>query len=518
MTDRRYGVNKYGDGKLYGASDTRQALAWDVSIDWDEDGVFEANEAERLTYVKVTRGRSELLQPIGQGFQSVSTGKAVVTLRNEDGRFDGWNSVSPLYPNVNYGKDIKIRVRDLSQSGTVIYPLFRGTIIDIVPVGYGNDAKVMIYASDGMDLLRNYVARVAMQENITPDEAIGLILDSINWPSKYGRDLDVSFDNIRYWWASGNQQAMSAINDLAISFLGYFFIDTSGAACFRTRSSLGDSVVNYPQAYMLKDVDNPQPYDILRNTTRLRVHPRTQAATGAIWQLVGTPPSVLTGADNALTLFANYTYNNAPVPAINVVSPVATTDFLINSQSDGGGSNLTGSCTVTMTDFGDTAKLVITNNSGSTGYITFLRMRGDAIYEPNVSDVTYPADPATVTRPRELILDLLWQQDVNVAVDISNVMGPFYAGRHPMPRVKVDDHPELQFPIDLFDIVTVDLDYLGLSGENYRLGHIEHETDSGFENCQKVQTRLSLEPYVSADAFMQWDTASEWDTETVFGY
>jgi hypothetical protein len=517
MVDRRYGVNKYGDGKLYGPSDTRQALAWDVSIDWDDDDIFDANEADRLTHVKTTRGRSELLEPVGEGFQTIPTGKAMVTLRNQDGRFDGWNSVGALYPNVDTGKDIRIRVRDLNVSDT-IYPLFRGTITDIVPVGYGEDAQVIIHASDGLEFLRNYEARVAMQQGITPADAIGRALDSVNWPSKWGRSLGVSIETIPYWWASGNKKAMSEIQDLAISFLGYFFADALGQAKFISRSSVTDSVADYPQEYLLKDIDNPQPFNIRRNVTRLKVHPRTQAATGVIWQLLGNTPSVLTGAANALTLFANYTYSNVPAPAINVISPVATTDFLINSQSDGGGTNLTASCTVTLTDFGDTAKLVITNNSGSTGYITFLRIRGDAIHEPNVSDITYPSDLSTLPNPRELLLDLLWQQDINVAVDIANVLGPFYAGRHPMPKVKIDDRPSLQYAADLFDIVTVDLDYLGLSGESFRVGAIEHETDPQFENCQKVQTRVSLEPYVSADDYMQWDTASLWDTETVFGY
>lgn len=515
MTDRRYGVNKYGDGKLYGASDTRQALAWDASIDWDEDSIFDANEASRLTAVSINRGRTRLLKDAGQGFESISTGSATITLRNQDGRFDGWNTGSPLYPNVNYGKDFKLRVRDLN-TGT-IYPLFRGTITNIVPVGYGDDAKVMIYASDGLELVRNYVARVAMQQNITPDAAIGKILDAINWPSKWGRNLDASSETIRYWWASGNKQAMSEIEDLALSFLGYFFINASGQARFIKRSNVSSLVASFTQDMILKDIGNPQPYQLRRNITRLKVHPRTAAATGVIWQLLGNTPSVATGGANALSLFANYTYSNAAAPAINVITPVATTDFLVNSQTDGLGTNLTASCTVALTDFGDTAKLVITNNSGTLGYITFLRVRGDAIYEPNSSDITYPSDISTVRLPRELLMDLLWQQDINVAVDLSNVLGPFYDSAHPVPTVKIDDRPDLQYLADLFDIVSPDIDYLGITG-SFRVGGIEINTDSQYENCQKVQTIWHLEPYVSANSYMQWDTNSVWDSSTVFGY
>lgn len=515
MTDRRYGVNQYGDGKLYGPSDARESLLWEISIDWNDDGFFDGNESSRLTYVKISRGRSQLLDQVGEGFQAVQDGSAIIHLRNDDGRFDGWNTGSALFPNVNYGKDVRMRVKDMETG--IIYPMFRGLITDIVPMGYGSAAKVAIHVSDGLMLLRNIVARVATQTGITPSAAIGMTLDAVSWPASLGRDLDADVETIPYWWASGNRQAMSEIQDLANSFLGYFFCDASGRARYVARTSVSAAVANYAQEYLLKDIENPQPFALQRNITRLKVHPRTQAATGVIWELVGTVPSVNPGAANAVALFANYSYNSQPVPAMNVITPVATTDFLVNTQSDGGGTDLTSSCTVALDDFGDTALLTIVNNSGSLGYVTFLRVRGDAIYEQDASDVTYPTDLTTVRAPRELFLDLAWQQNINVAIDIAGVLGPFYDARHPMPRVRIENRPALQFAADLFDVVTVDLDFIGLSGESYRVGYIEHETIMS-ENCQSVRTSLSLEPYVSAENFMIWDDASEWDTETVFGY
>jgi hypothetical protein len=513
MTDRRYGVNLYGDSKLYGASDTRDVLAWGIEIDWDEDGVYDGNEASRLTDVQTNRGRKKLLEAVGQGFEKVPTGSAQVTLWNTDGRYDGWNTSSPLYPNVGYGKEIRILVRDLNGTADP-YPLFTGVITDIIPVGYGSDAKVVIHASDNMDYLRNGVGRVAMQQNISPDAAIGYVLDAAGW--RWGKSLDTATDTIRYWWASGNRQAITEIQELTDSFLGYFFINARGVARFVNRTTVGTSVVDYVQEELNKEVDNPQPYELGRNVVRLKVHPRTQAATGTIWQLVGSTPSILTGAANALTLFANYTYNNAAVPAINVITPVATTDWTVNSQSDGLGSNLTGSCTCEMTDFGDTAKLVFTNLSGSTGYLITPKIRGDAIYEVSASDITYPTDTSTVSRPRELVLDLPWQQDINSAVDIAAVMGAFYSTNHPMPNVRMQDYPSFQFTPELFDIVSLTLPYIGLTGESFRVSGIEHSTNN--ENCQSVTTRVYFEPYVSGGDYMQFDTHAEWDTSTIFGY
>lgn len=515
MTDRRYGVNLYGDGALYGVSDTREALAWDVSIDWDEDGLFDGNEASRMTDYSLSRGRKKLLQAVGQGFEKIPTGTAQVTLRNDDGRFDGWNTDSPLYPNVGNGKEIIIRVRDMNGTHAP-YPRFRGVITNIVPVGYGSDAKVVIHASDNMDFLRNTGGRVAMQQGITPDAAIALVLNSVGW--RWDRSLDVSTDTIPYWWASGNRHAITELEELSSSFLGYFYISATGAATFKTRTNISDSVVDYVQEKLRKDIDNPQPYELTRNIIRLKVHPRTQAATGTLWQLVGNTPSILTGAANPLTLYANYTYNNVAVPAINVITPVATTDWTVNSQSDGLGTDLTSSCTCVMTDFGDTAKLVFTNLSGSTGFLITPKVRGDAIYEVSASDVTYPSNTDTIPKPRELTLDLPWQQDVNSAVDIANVMGAFYSGNHPMPNVSMQDYPDIQFTAELFDIATLALPKLGLSGESFRVCGIEESVNSSSENCQSVITRIYFEPYVSGGDFMQFDTHADWDTTTVFGY
>jgi hypothetical protein len=514
MTDRRYGVNKYGDGALYGPSSTRDALAWDVSIDWDGDGLLETNDADRLVGVSVNRGRTRLLGNAGSGFEAISTGTCVLTFRNHDGRFDGWNESSPLYPNVGYGKELRVRVRDLN-TGT-IHPLFFGVITDIVPSGYGVDAEVSIHASDGFEYLRNSKAGVAIQTSITPDGAMDKILDSVLWPPRWGRSLESSVQTMPYWWASGNKQALSELEDIALSFLGYFFIDVYGRARYLARTNVSSSVMDFEQGELLKDIGNPQPYEIRRNITRLKVHPRIAANTGVIWELAGNTPSV--GAGDTLTMFANYTYSSAPTPAINVVSPVATTDFLVNTVADGSGTNLTASCTVALSDFGDTARLVITNNSGSTGYITFLQVRGKSLYEPNVTDVTYPTDTSSFSNPRELLFDLPWQQDINTAIDLANVLGPHYAGMHPIPNIKLSDRAALQFPIELFDIVTLSVPKIGLTGNSFRVGGIEHSTNGSYKNCQSVQTRFYLEPYITSDNYMQWDTKSVWDTSTIFGW
>lgn len=506
MTNRQYGRNKYGDGALYGPSDDNGALSWGISFDWDGDGIFESNEASYLQGIRVTRGRKILLKKNGQGFEPIRTGTAVLTLSNHDRRFDAWNTSSPLYPTVGYGVECRIRVRPLS--GSTVYPVFRGHVTNINPTGYGSKPQVQITVSDGLDYLRNTPAGFALQLNLTPDEAIVRILDSARWTG--GRNIQTAAETIPYAWATGNRMAMTVIEEYANSFLGYFFMTNNNAATFIPRSYVSSLVAEYSQDYLLKDIGNPQPGDISRNVTRLKVHPRQQSTLVNVWETVGEPYEVQTGAANARSIFCSYIYNNQNVPAISV----AVVSFEANTQDDFSGTDETADCTVTLENLGETGKVTIVNNSGSTVFCRF-SLEGYAVFENYISDITYPEDVTTVRNPRELVFDLKWQQNPNIGKDIVAVMGAFFAGLHPMPTIRLENRFELQFTPDLMDIVTADLPYLGVNGESFRVGGIELMSLN--ENCQAIRTDLFLEPYVSAGDFFRWETASVFDTDK-FGW
>lgn len=514
MADRRFGApRKFGTSTKFGASSVDSFLAWGVEVDWDGDGLFDnTNEARYMCGARIERGRRNYLRRMGDGIETISTGKAVITLWNDDGRYDGWNASSALYPNVTYGKDMRITVRNF-ETGAV-EPVFYGVISDIVPTGYDERPKVNIHVEDGWVVLRNYEASVTLRENASPDTAIGLLLDDIGWPARWGRDLEVaSADNIRYFWADGNKLAGSVCEDIANSFFSYFFVDAEGQARYTSRTSVTASVADFDQGQISKNISNPQPWVNQRNVMKIKVHPRDVTGTEVLYLYIGTPLEIAAGT-SMTPIIANYTYNNMGVPAQSIVAPVATTDYTMNTAADGSGTNKTADCVVTVTNFGAAGKIEITNNSASTVFVTLLQIRGVAVYERNVSDVTYPSDPTTVTQPKSFVMDLLWQQDVNQAVDFVNVMGPFFGGLHPFPAIEIESRPELQFGIDLFDLVTLTSERLGIAGVSFRVGGIEHEMLD--ENCQRVKTTLFLEPYVGGGDYMTWPGV--WGTDTVFGW
>lgn len=513
MTDRRFGVGrKFGTSTKFGASTVESKIAWGIEVDWDGDGIFDgSNESSNLCGINVSRGRTSMLKDAGDGFEQIANGRAVLTLWNSDGRYDAWNADSALYPNVGEERDVRITVRDFATGA--IEPVFYGTISDVVPTGYDERPKVVIYVDDGWVFLRGYAASVGIQASVSPDTAIGLVLDDIGWPTRWGRNLDAApSDTIPYWWASGDKKGGAVCEDLANSFFGNFFVDASGQARYVTRSTVASSVADFDQSQVRKDIGNPRPRKNKRTVMRIKVHPREASGTVTLYTYFGEAPSIVNG-ESLPPLWANYTYNGVTVPAGSIIEPVPTTDYTMNTSSDGSGTDKTADCTVTVTNFGDRGKIVVTNNSGVTVYVTKLNLRGVAIYEQNAADIFYPRDPSTVTQAAEFVLDLLWQQNPNTAQDFCDVYGPFFATSNHFPVIEIESRFALQFGKELFDIATFTSSRLGIDGQSFRIGGIEHASEG--DNCQKVITRFYLEPYISGDTYMTWPGV--WDDTTVFG-
>ena len=511
--DNRFATHKFGEGKFGPSTVVRDPLIYGVEVDWDGDGVFNGgNEAQYMTSYRIFRGRMKYLRPKGQGFEKLITGTATLVLRNTDGRYDAWNASSLLYPNVVPGREVRMRVRDLNST---TYALFYGVISDIIP-----DTKnltVTIKVEDAWNYLRNQPARVALQTNVSPDTAMSLVLDSVSWPTRWGRALDASSDTIPYFWTTGDINAGDELSDLADSFVGYFFIDATGKATYIKRSNISGSVMDFPQELLLKDIGNSQPYEYNRNIVRFTVHPRIASPAGSVlYQLLGNVPSI--GIGGTLILWTKYTYNGQTTPALSIKTPLAGTDYKMNTLADGSGTDVTANCSVVVVNLGDRSKTTIKNNSGVLVYLILMQLRGTAIFEQNTADVTSPADTASILMPREFVLDLRWQQNVNSAADFATVLGQFFSGNHPTPIIQVETRPVYQFTPDLFDIVTVDIPQLGISGMSFRVGGIEHVSDPSIETCQRIVTKFYLEPYVAAGNYMAWDINSNFDTQTVFGW
>lgn len=484
------------------------AYTWHAWFDWDNDGIYESDEANRLLRLTTLRGRKSLLD-------APYVGKATLTLDNSDQRFNPWNISSPLYGNVKPGRRVKITVT----IGGTTYSVFAGRIDlpkQIVSTAGTAPRDIVITAMDGWDWLRAQQVNVALFAGILTGDAIVEVLSAAGWiesgvwilgTSQLGittvlggagyseqYDIDAGVDTIPYWFTE-DESAAAAINDLVDSEVGRAEIDADGKFIFRSRwVSFGAAADVALTDAMVSEVAVPTPWDDVKNLVRLTVNPRSLTSAHTIWN-ASDVPSVAAGG--SLTVWAEFSdAAGGRAPASNIVTPVATTDYLANSAADGSGTNLTANISIAITKFSSTAKLVVTNSAAVTAYLTLLQLRGAIVqllttHAITAEDATSEADWGK----RELTRELRWQQSTDHATDLALYLLSRLKDPNANPNVYFETRDEA-LEYDLGDKVSWNSSVLGFDLK-FRITEIEHKwlADGG----QKVQTRWGLSQPVFDD-------------------
>lgn len=503
----RFGTFPYSTQK-YGAS-VNTNLLWALEIDWDDDGVFDGtNEADRMFKLRIDRGKDYYLSGDGMGFDHEQIGVAIITLDNYDGRYDPYNTSGPLYGYLEPGVKFRLWVRN--GIGGTDYDVFTGIVADIQPIGRRGEVDLVL--EDGWRWLQDRDVKVSLQESITADTAIGAILTAADWP--WSNSLDTGPDTIDYWWTTG-KKAKSEIEDLANSGLGNVFVAADGTLKYYNRQKTDDPVMILTEDVLLKDIIMPQPWEFKRNIVTVNVNPRVLQAETDIW----THNEVITlGAGKSVTLWAKYIYDGANVPAKDVVTPAATTDYTANEAADGLSGDLTGDISVAITKFADTSMITYTNGGAGTAYLTLAKLRGKPISLPNTSAIV-EYGTGYATKPRSLEIDLPWQQSYNVGKSLAEVLVDFFEDQQYFPTVLIQGRPEIQFGLDLYDKVGLRLATWGIDS-NFRVGKIAHRFTAG--TGQNVITEIKLFPYYIPPVDSYWylgtEGLSELGVTTYLGY
>lgn len=496
----RLGTVPYGSA-TYGAL-APDELAWGLDIDWDNDGKWNGeNDARKLSALTITRGRNFYIRADGKGFETQETGKIDAIWENNDGRYDPYNTGSPLYPNVQPGRLFRLRV--LTPAGN-LYHVMAGMISNIRPDSSGAK-RARMAGEDGVRFLRQSVS-VAVKENYRTDEAIADMLTEIGWPAGWGSDLDIGMDVRPYWWMD-KRSAYMEIYDLVNSELGQFYVAADGKATFRNRNASVSIAATLDGTNFREGIEVAMPWEVVRSTVRVWVRPRVLVSAVEIWRYQEVP-SIAAGA--SLEIWADFKYSNNSVPAKTVTTPVATTDYTANSQSDGLGTNLTANISIAITKFSQSAKLIITNNGGTTAYLTLMKLRGDVIDSPNA---TYQEAQSGMSINQTFELDLPWIQSTTVASGFADYLLLFLSGRA-FVRTKMVDQYDTQFSVDLNTLVDVNIPDLGIYG-TYRVAWLKHRwlNRSGYH----VETEWLLEPYISLSG-TYWVFPATIGTTTIYGF
>jgi len=455
---------------------------WVVNVDWTTAGTYDLrNDALLMTDYRVTRGRTQYLSSDGQGLEKMPPGVLTITLDNADGTYDPYNTSSVLYPNVEPGKYIRVLCNGK--------PRFAGRIESIEPIGGVSNPQVVITAYDGLKQLEDTNISTGLHASIRTGAAIDEILSTAaQWPAIWGTSLNSGADIVPYWWED-DITAYEAIDRLVQSEFGGYAVLADGKFRFLARGLSPAPVATLDQADMLKDIQIPMPYNVVRNCVKVMIHPTILRSTSALWTLQDVPSIAGSGS---LEVWGRFTYENRMVAGTNTTQPVAATDYTLNTAQDGSGVNLTSLATVTSTYFAESVKNVIENGTSTPGYITLLRNRGQAVDSPNESFVL--VDTSGSNLKRIFIIDTPWMQSATKAKLFADYLIDILANVNKFPRFQMENQPDYQFTPDLLDRVTVKIGKYSID-TTFRIGGIEEQWLS--DNGQAVLTTFYTEPFLS---------------------
>jgi hypothetical protein len=499
----RYGSFRYSEDK-YGLDATTNEL-WALEIDWNGDGVFDGtNEADRMIDLSVSRGRNYYINPDGVGFERVGVGSAYITLDNFDRRYDPFYTGSPLYPYILPGR--KVSLKEKAGTSATQYSVITGRIADIKPISGIDQVKITV--EDDTRILMDETISMTIQSSQQVDTLIGLVLDEVGWPAA-DRAIDAVTDTIPYWWADGIT-AWDALNELAESVLGTFFIAADGKATFISRSHSDTATVTLDQSDIHTEINIPQPYENIRNSIKINVKPRVEVAT-TLWEL--QEKTAIT-AGETIYIWAEFNYDSESVPAVIVTTPVATSDYTMNTLADGTGTNLTSDFTIGIDTFAKRAKLTIINGAASSGYITLFKINGTAAYVPDETSVeSEDAASIAIYKKRSFLLESDMFQDVNAAQSFVDYLVDSLPLVREFPEMQIEFQPTLQFPIDLFSRVAVTIPYRGINNV-YQIGSIEHKSLNN--NISSILTTVKVEPIPPAT--VQWTFTVQLGVDSYFSF
>lgn len=503
----RYGgFFRYGDGTKYGASAIDTQL-WALTVDWNGDGFYEAyNEATRMVDCSITRGRRHVINTSGDGFEPMGVGMLSVLLDNADGRYDPYNAESPIYPYVRPGVAVQLKTK--IPGNPVANPVFTGRISNIQPIS-GHPNQVRITAVDGMQWLWDQQVQVRLQTDKALDEVIAQLLTAASWP--WGTSIDPSPDQLQYFWVPDDVSVAEIIQRLMDSSLGRFCVQSDGTARFIERNSTAPPAAYLTQQEISKEISLRQPWEVVKNVITVTGHTYATQNVSNLWTLAGKPAI---GAGETLEFWIDYRYDGQPVMITSHVNPVAGTDYTVNTAVDGSGTNITASCTVGVDAWPTRAKLTIKNNSASLGYITLLRLRGTPLVESAAGSVVQDLSSIALYGPRTFRPDTEYLQDINMVASLAGLVLSRLSRPQLYPTIQIEHRPDLQFGLDLLDVVNLSIPRLGIGGD-YQLAYIEHQWTA--DHGQDTHTVFGLEPVwtVAADV---WRFTTELGITSRFGF
>lgn len=417
---------RYGNtGRFYGVdpSPTTNKI-WTIQVDWDNNGSFDGtNESFYTIDLDISRGMNGVLDSTQEGdvgwYTSASPGTATITFDNSTGRFSAWaQSGGSLNVDMTPGKRVKIMVRNGYSSTDE--PLFAG-ITKTVRENY-TAKTVTVTCVDGVEYLQSVDCRdfsLSPKPNTFGEEVATLLPNILpaDWKWSYNYD----YARLQGWlgyrmigtntWEQVKRLArtvdgvayIQADGDVAIQTLGYGNVNTVATSDYPT-SDGWPAVTAYSSSDFLKVIDMSLPWDNIATIIERRYDTVAKAGTSdsIVWEQQG----VTTISDALLDFWVDFRLDNQPCIVDSTSVTLLSSDWSVNAEYDGSGSDVTGDISVSYTVFSES--MHVTFGNGSTDdevHFQTLKFRGIPYLLGEYRTIYESTEATPYTGDRRMVLD-----------------------------------------------------------------------------------------------------------------
>ena len=358
-----------------------------------------------------------------------STGAMKLSLNNSEENSAGLlGYYSPRHANCRPGFQLGMRARYTWRiSETAALGKFVGRLRDIEPEpGRYRDRKTHCLAVDWMNEAAITKYNAPTQVNKRADEVLGTVVAFVTRQPE-STSYDVADSTFPYALDNGlveDATVLTEIQRIAQSEYGRVYVRGGdgywGRLVFEKRTARLTPMPVAAFSGTMQKLEAASGSAKVKNRVKVTAHPRRVdvAATSVLFSKPSqNNPSVAPGA--VLKISGRYVdpdNPNARVGGTDMVTPAATTDYLMNSIAGGGGSDLTANFTVAAVYGANQVDYTITNGGGTTGFVTKLQARGRGLksYDPLEADEIDAASIALVGESN-VALDMPYQSDFLVA-------------------------------------------------------------------------------------------------------
>lgn len=253
------------------------------------------------------------------------------------------------------------------------YALGQG-YLETIRVNPRLSSRIQLRASDRAQHLKRDVQLPILLNTFT-NSLITAVLDAADIPIG-GRALDRPPDDMHDVVFLNDQTGGSALQEIVRATASYLHVDGRGRFVSTGRHA---TLFQSPEATFdeFLELNYTMDKNRLINDAVISGTPRTATSVSTLAYLEDDPQFIPSSETLYLSLeYVDPINNETPTPANSIVAPVAGTDYVLNTQTDGNGTDLTSATTIITNAFATSARMAITNNSSAHGYLTTLQLRG----------------------------------------------------------------------------------------------------------------------------------------------